>query len=140
MAQTYATHAHHPIPTYIASVFALIAMVASIGAWLFGWLTIPVSVVSLSFAVAVLVAISRTYITTLQDRIIMLEMKIRCAELLPAGKSALLSKLSAKQVAALRFASDDELEALLERSISDNLPPRVIKQSIKNWRPDYHRT
>ena len=140
MAQTYATHAHHPIPTYIASVFALIAMIASIGAWLFGWLTIPVSVVSLSFAVAVLVAISRTYITTLQDRIIMLEMKIRCAELLPAGKSALLSKLSPKQVAALRFASDDELEALLERSISDNLPPRVIKQSIKNWRPDYHRT
>ena len=140
MAQTYATHAHHPIPTYIASVFALIAMIASIGAWLFGWLTIPVSVVSLSFAVAVLVAISRTYITTLQDRIIMLEMKIRCAELLPAGKSALLSKLSPKQVAALRFASDDELGALLERSISDNLPPGVIKQSIKNWRPDYHRT
>jgi hypothetical protein len=140
MAQTYATHAHHPIPTDIASVFALIALIASIGAWLFGWLTIPVSVVSLSFAVAVLVAISRTYITTLQDRIIMLEMKIRCAELLPAGKSALLSKLSPKQVAALRFASDDELEALLERSISDNLPPRVIKQSIKNWRPDYHRT
>jgi Family of unknown function (DUF6526) len=67
-------------------------------------------------------------------------MKIRCAELLPAGKSALLSKLSPKQVVALRFASDDELEALLERSISDNLPPRVIKQSIKNWRPDYHRT
>jgi Family of unknown function (DUF6526) len=140
MAQTYATHAHHPIPTYIASVFALIGMIASIGAWLFGWLTIPVSVVSLSFAVAVLVAISRTYITTLQDRIIMLEMKIRCAELLPAGKSDLLSKLSPKQVAALRFASDDELEALLERSISDNLPPGVIKQSIKDWRPDYHRT
>ena len=140
MAQTYATHAHHPIPTYIASVFALIALIASIGAWLFGWLTIPVSVVSLSFAVAVLVAISRTYITALQDRIIMLEMKIRCAERLPAGKSGLLGKLSPKQVAALRFASDDELEALLERSISDNLPPRLIKQSIKNWRPDYHRT
>ena len=140
MAQTYATHAHHPIPTYIASVFALIAMIASIGAWLFGWLTIPVSVVSLSFAVAVLVAISRTYITTLQDRIIMLEMKIRCAELLPAGKSALLSKLSPKQVVALRFASDEELGALLEQSTSGNLPPKVIKQSIKNWRPDYHRT
>ena len=80
--------------------------------------------VSLSFAVAILVAISRTYITKLQDRIIMLEMKVRCAELLPAGKAALLSKLSPKQVVALRFASDEELGALLERSISDNLPPR----------------
>jgi hypothetical protein len=140
MDQNYATHGHHPIPTYIAAVFALVAMITSIGAWLFGWLTIHVSLISLSFAVAVLVAMSRTYITKLQDRIIMLEMKVRCAELLPAGKAALLSKLSPKQVVALRFASDDELGELLEQSISSNLPPKVIKQSIKNWRPDYHRT
>jgi hypothetical protein len=140
MDQNYATHGHHPIPTYIAAVFALVAMITSIGAWLFGWLTIHVSLISLSFAVAVLVAMSRTYITKLQDRIIMLEMKVRCADLLPAGKAALLSKLSPKQVVALRFASDDELGELLERSVSSNLPPKVIKQSIKNWRPDYHRT
>jgi hypothetical protein len=140
MDQNYATHGHHPIPTYIATVFALVAMITSIGAWLFGWLTIHVSLISLSFAVAVLVAMSRTYITKLQDRIIMLEMKVRCAELLPPGKAALLSKLSPKQVVALRFASDEELGALLEQSISGNLPPKVIKQSIKNWRPDYHRT
>jgi hypothetical protein len=140
MDQNYATHGHHPIPTYIAAVFALVAIITSIGAWLFGWLTIHVSLISLSFAVAVLVAMSRTYITKLQDRIIMLEMKVRCADLLPAGKAALLSKLSPKQVVALRFASDDELGELLERSVSSNLPPKVIKQSIKNWRPDYHRT
>ena len=44
-----------------------------------------IGVVSLSLAVAALVSISRTYIVRLQDRIIMLEMKVRCAEVLTAG-------------------------------------------------------
>ena len=61
-------------------------------------------------AIAPLAAISRWYIVTLQDRIIMLEMKVRAAEiLLNAGQDALLAKLSPKQIAALRFASDAEL-------------------------------
>ncbi len=89
MSQTYATHGHHPVPTYFAIVFTLIAMVALIGAWLFDWPTSARQAWSACrFAVAVLVSISRTYITQLQDRIIMLEMKVRCAELLPAGKAA----------------------------------------------------
>ena len=37
----------------------------------------------------------------------MLEEKVRAAELLTAGQDAQLAKLSAKQIAALRFASDD---------------------------------
>ena len=121
-------------------MFTLIAMVTLVGAWLFGWPTLFWGVVSLSFAVAVLVSLTRTYITKLQDRIIMLEMQVRCASLLPADRVALLSRLSPKQIVALRFASDEELGALLERAVSENMPPQAIKQSIKNWRPDYHRT
>lgn len=140
MPQTYAAHAHHPVPTYIATVFTLVAMIALIGAWLADWPTLYLGVVSLSFAVATLVSMSRTYITKLQDRIIMLEMRVRCAELLPADRLALLARLTPKQIVALRFASDDEIEELLVRSASESLPPHVIKQSIKNWRPDHHRT
>jgi len=140
MSQTYATHSHHPVPTYLAIVFTLVAMVALIGAWWFAWPTLYLGVVSLSFAVAMLVSISRTYITKLQDRIIMLEMKVRCAELLPPDKRSLLPKLSPKQIVALRFASDEELGALLARSVAENLPPKAIKQSITNWRADLHRT
>jgi hypothetical protein len=51
-----------------------------------------------------------------------------------------LSKLSVKQIVALRFASDDELGSLLERAVRENLSPRDIKGSIRSWRPDLYRT
>lgn len=138
--QSFERHGHHPVPTYVASVFALVAIVCLTGAWLFGWTTLEVGAVSLSLAVATLISISRTYIVRLQDRIILLEMKVRCAEVLPAGQGARLTELSPKQVVALRFASDDELGELLDRAIREQLPPREIKRAVKRWRPDFFRT
>ena len=88
--QSFARHGHHPVPTYVATVFALIAIVFLVGAWLFDRDTLEIGVVSLSIAVVTLVSISRTYIVRLQDRIILLEMKVRCAEVLPAGQDARL--------------------------------------------------
>jgi hypothetical protein len=138
--QSYASHAHHPVPTYVAGLLVLGATVALVGAWAFGWPTLEAGAVILSLAVVVLVAMSRTYITRLQDRIILLEMKVRCAEQLPAGQDARLNALSPKQVVALRFASDEELGELLDRAIRENMPPREIKRAIKTWRGDYFRT
>jgi hypothetical protein len=140
MQQTYESHGHHPVPTYFAALFALVALVSLVGSWLADWPTLHLGVVSLSLAVAVLVSMSRAYITRLQDRIIMLEMKVRCAEVLPAGEDALLNKLTPKQIVALRFASDEELGDLLRRAISEKLPPREIKKAIRTWRGDYFRT
>ena len=57
-----------------------------------------------------------------------------------AGGDAQLAKLNSKQIAALRFASDEEFGALLERAARENLQPKDIKASIKTWRPDFHRT
>ena len=91
-------------------------------------------------AVATLGGIIRWYIVALQDRIIMLEMKVRAAEVLAPGQDAQLSKLTVKQIVALRFASDDELGSLLERAVRENLSPRDIKASIRTWRPDWYRT
>jgi hypothetical protein len=84
--------------------------------------------------------ISRVYTVKLQDRIIMLEVKVRAAELLAAGQDAQLAKLNSKQIAALRFAADEEFGALLERAARENLPPKDIKAAIKSWRPDPYRT
>ncbi len=139
-AQSFERHGHHPVPTYVASLFGLVAIVCLVGAWLFGWATLEIGAVSLSVAVATLISISRNYIVRLQDRIIMLEMKVRCAEVLAAGQDARLAELTPKQIVALRFASDDELSDLLERAIREKLPPREIKRAIKRWRPDYLRT
>ena len=66
----------------------------------------------------------------------MLEEKVRAAELLPAGQDAQLAKLSSKQIAALRFASNEEFGALLDRAVRENLSPKDIKAAVKNWRPD----
>jgi hypothetical protein len=140
MAQSYANHAHHPVPTYAATVFTLAALVTLIGAWAFDWPTLYPGLISLALAVTVLVAISRTYITKLQDRIILLEMKVRCAEVLPAGQDARLAELSPKQIVALRFASDGELGALLDRAIRERLSPSQLKQAIQQWRADHLRT
>lgn len=140
MPQSYASHTHHPVPTYVASVLTLVAVAALIGSWAFAWGTLHLGVVSLSLAVLVLVAMSRLYITKLQDRIILLEMKVRCAEILPAGQDGRLGELTPKQIVALRFASDAELGPLLERAIRERMTPTQIKQAIQQWRPDHLRT
>ena len=139
-AQSYESHAHHPVPTYVAGGLTLLSLFLLYAHLHLGWHTEELAFTSLALAVIVLVAISRLYTVALQDRIIMLETKIRCAELLPAGQEAHLAKLSKKQIAALRFASDDELGALLERAARENMAPKDIKASIRTWRPDPHRT
>ena len=138
--QSAASHAHHPIPTYIASALWLAAAIAFGGSMLFGWNTQAIAFACLLLAVFVNISMERVYTTGLQDRIIMLEVKVRAAELLPAGADAQLAKLTSKQIAALRFASDDEFGALLERAAREKLGPKDIKASIKTWRPDLYRT
>lgn len=139
-AQSYESHAHHPVPTYVASGMTVLALFLLYGHLHLGWRTEELAFTALAMAVLTLVAISRLYTVALQDRIILLETKIRCAELLPAGQEAHLAKLSKKQVVALRFASDEELGALLERAARENLAPKDIKASIRTWRPDPYRT
>jgi hypothetical protein len=90
--------------------------------------------------VLVNISIERVYTTRLQDRIIMLEMKVRCAELLADAHEAQLAQLSPKQIVALRFASDAELAALLERAVRERLGPDDIKKAVREWRADPHRT
>jgi hypothetical protein len=139
--QSAASHFHHPVPTYLVAFFAMLTLAIVFGGqpdW--SWHSRDVAIISLAFGVIVLGSISRTYTVKLQDRIIMLEMKVRCAELLPAGQDAALSKLRPKQIVALRFAGDEELGALLDRAVREDLKPSEIKAAIKTWRPDPHRT
>jgi hypothetical protein len=105
-----------------------------------GRLTMAAGVAGILAALAVLLAISRTYITRLQDRIIKLEMRVRAASLLSADQQRLLFQLDNKRIAALRFASDAELPALLQRTVKEQLKPSDIKRAVKNWVPDFDRT
>jgi hypothetical protein len=138
--QSYAHHAHHPVPTYVATVLALAALACVAGAWWFDWNTRDAGITLLALSLFPLIAISRWYVVRLQDRIIQLEMQVRCARVLPAGEDELLLQLSPKQVVALRFASDDELGELLHRAVREQMTPDAIKRAVRQWRPDYLRT
>jgi Family of unknown function (DUF6526) len=137
--QSFANHAHRPTHTMIVWLFALVALILMVQQ-MRGSDTRDLAIIAVVLAVFELGWISRVYTVKLQDRIIMLEVKVRAAELLPAGADAQLARLTSKQIAALRFASDDEFGALLERAARENLPPKDIKASIKSWRPDLYRT
>lgn len=79
------------------------------------------------------------YALTLQNRIVRLELRLRYFELTGKRLDLVESKLTFKQIAALRFASDEELPALLERTLNENLKPNAIKKLITHWHPDYMR-
>jgi hypothetical protein len=125
---------------YVATLFWLVAAILVIGQLFFGLNATDWILTTILAALAPVIGITRWYIVKLQDRIIMLEVKVRAAELLNAGQDADLAKLSPKQIAALRFASDEEFGPLLGRAARENLSPRDIKASIRTWRPDPHRT
>ena len=77
----------------------------------------------------ILLFISRAYTTRLQDRIIKLEMKLRSAELFSPAQQATFARLSLPQRIALRFASDGELPALVERADRDRLTAMLLGQT-----------
>lgn len=138
MNQNYSNHMHHPVPTYIAAVAVLAALAFVVAGWTNS--RQDFALLSTLIAVQTLVAISRWYTTRLQDRIIRLEMHVRGEKVLAAPQQALLARLRPKQVAALRFAGDEELGALVERASAENLKPDDIKKAITNWQPDHLRT
>jgi len=137
--QSFQNHAHRPTHTVIVWLLALVALIMMV-MQMFGYPLRDWAIVLTILAVIELGWISRAYIVKLQDRIIMLEMKVRAAELLPAGADAQLARLTVKQITALRFAGDEELGTLLDRAVRENLSPRDIKAAVKNWRADLHRT
>ncbi len=75
-----------------------------------------------------------------QDRVIRLEEKLRYKELLPKDLAEKAISLSAGKMIALRFASDAELPALVEKTLRGELNTgKEIKLAIKDWRGDYLR-
>jgi hypothetical protein len=79
------------------------------------------------------------YAMTLQNRVVILEMRYRYFAITGERLEPLEVELTFGQIAALRFASDGELPALLQRTIAEKLPPDQIKKSIQNWLPDERR-
>lgn len=136
-AQSYANHAYRPRAWSVT--------------WLVGFLVLLVLVVHayqdptyVSFTLVVLagvvlvaVTLTRVFALRLQNRIIRLEMQVRLGRL---GREQDLVRLAMPQLVALRFASDAELPALIDRAIAERLAPDAIKRAIREWQGDFLRT
>lgn len=93
-----------------------------------------------AFAIATGVFASRVMALRVQDRVIRLEMRLRLREILPAALVPRIHELKVKQLVALRFASDAEMPALVERTLKGEFPDqKSIKLAIRDWQADHLR-
>ncbi|HKC25794.1 MAG TPA: DUF6526 family protein [Thermoanaerobaculia bacterium] len=137
--QTYANHVRMD-PSYHYFLSGVLAANILLRIW---W-----AIRGFSFATAweVLVALAlgvlawkvRTYPLAAQDRVIRLEERLRLAGLLPEPLRGRIGELSMRQLVALRFASDAEVPALVEKALA-GAPPADIKRAITSWRADTYR-
>jgi len=138
--QTYQNHVHY-VPLYHFLTFLAMALLIAgavynlvtckteqvLQAWLF--LLLVFTLISVSFH-------NRSFALKAQDRAIRAEENFRYFIL---TGNPLPNRLTIYQVIALRFASDEEFVSLVERTIREDLTPKEIKQSVKNWKADQHR-
>jgi hypothetical protein len=129
---------HH----FIFYPLLLIALFASVGAYIHHpeqrevWMAI--------IAIFVFVAWSsymmrQHYALGNQNRIVRLELRFRYYVVTGKRLELFESRLSFGQLAALRFASDEELASLVERTLKENLSAQQIKSLILHWLPDHMR-
>lgn len=85
------------------------------------------------------VMVRHHYGMTLQDRIILLELRYRYFTLTGERLEPLEEKLRKSQLIALRFASDAELPELVQKAVAEQLSSDAIKRSVKNWKADNQR-
>jgi hypothetical protein len=84
--------------------------------------------------------LSRVQALAVQDRVIRLEMRLRLKEVLPADLKSKINDISARQLVALRFASDAELPDMVRDVLAGKLEKtKDIKQRIKSWQADWQR-
>lgn len=138
--QDYSNHIRFYAPHHFIYLPLLIILLGT-GLWMsfsstdnqINWILFSV-VIFLFIYLAVMVR--QHYALTLQDRLLRLEFKQRYFELYGKRSDEVEKQLSFGQIAALRFAYDDEFPELLEMALRDNTSPKDIKKSIKNWKPD----
>ncbi len=138
--QSFATHVKYDPPFHFFLIPVFLINIIVVGYSLFrfpslggAWLLV------LSLALLVMVSRMRGYATRLQDRVIRLEERLRLAALLQEPLRSRIGELSESQLIGLRFASDQELPALVERTLDEKLDRTQIKKAITDWRPDSSR-
>jgi hypothetical protein len=135
--QNYANHPHRPTLWLVAALSAVFGLAIAVLFLVRSPGVISAGVLLMAVALVCVVLMVRQYAVRLQDRIIRLEMQVRLARL---GRLADLDRVDLMQLVALRFASDGELPALLDRTLTERLTPDQIKRAVVSWQADHLRT
>ena len=91
-------------------------------------------------ALIALFVFARNSTVTVQNRLILLEMRLRLAGVLPSELHPRIPAFTMDQLISLRFASDAELPALARKVLEEKLNDRkTIKKMVKDWQADYLR-
>jgi hypothetical protein len=128
------------VPMY--HFFALPMLIINFGIQVYLWIHLGFGVLqffSVLTAAALFFGIlhGRLFALSVQDRLIRLEERLRYERVLPEELRWRADELTVPQFVSLRFASDDELPALMRKTLDEKLTQRkAIKQLIKSWRPD----
>ena len=139
--QSYANHVrlHPPFHFFVMPATLLLLILTIVNAvrhpdLLESWILL---LIGLMMPVAALLI--RINPLRVQDRVIRLEERLRCEELLPAPLKSRLGELTESQMVALRFACDAELPGLVEKALKSNMAGKDIKKAIVTWRADMFR-
>lgn len=141
--QDYDHHTRYYVPhhfvfypvVFVLMIFCVVQL-SKAGDRFYEWLML----LFLAFLIAWLSFMMRQhYALTLQNRIVVLELRLRYYQLTGKRLETIEPELSFAQLAALRFASDEELPALTQKAVNENLSPDSIKKSIKSWVADHRR-
>jgi hypothetical protein len=142
-AQNYSNHVRYYVPhhfVFYPVMLALIFLSLRFGSKYpdrsLEWYAIAIVLVMITWLSFML---RQHYALVNQNRTVRLEMRLRYYQLTHERLEDIETQLSFRQIAALRFASDAELPALVKRALTEQLSPDSIKKSIINWVPDTMR-
>ena len=132
---------YQPLQQFIWLPLSVVLLLSTIGYVIYRIASGTFSAALLLLLGAVVLAIipgmlARIYALTLQDRLIRTEEQLRYYML---TNQRIDARITMKQLIALRFASDEEYVALVEKTVKEDLSPEEIKASIKSWRADHQR-
>lgn len=139
LPQTYASHRRID-PLYHMVAFPLL-LLAFIGACIHAVRHPGAGVWELFLTLGVLIVFlrARGYALRVQDRLIRLEESLRMRDILPEAWHVRIRELTPGQFVGLRFASDEELPALVQAALDEKLDCAAIKKRIRMWRADTFR-
>lgn len=138
--QNYANHVRID-PMFHQVIFFLSLIAVLLALWIvIRYFSLSAIELLLLAVVVLLVALRlRAYATKLQDRIIRTEERLRLQALCTGPSASRIGELTIDQLIGLRFASDAEVPALVDKTLAQNLSKTDIKKAIVHWRPDNYR-